>query len=156
MPRVERQIIIQAPVETVFNYLADFSRHPEWARNRLRIEQTPGGTVAAGVTFRSAAGMWGGIRRDEVTVVEFVPNSKIAFEAVGAFGHHRQELVLDDQGGRTRLRKSQEPLGLPSHVPFALAVFGRLPPSLQKLVIGRILEGDLRRIKARVEVEAVK
>ena len=135
--------------------MADFSRHPEWARNRLRIEQTLGGTVAAGATFRSIAGMWGGTRQDDVAVIELVPNSRIAFEAVGDFGHHRQQLVLEDEGGRTRLRKSQEPLELPLEVPFALSVFGHLPPSFLKFVIARILEGDLRRIKARVEAGAI-
>jgi len=156
MPGIEREIRIEAPVERVFRYLADFSRHPEWTRNRLRIDQTSQGTIEVGTTFRSVAHMWGGDRRDEVTIIEFVPHSKIAFEAVGDFGHQRQEFVLEDEGGRTRLRKSQQPLGPPPKVPFALSAFGFLPPSFRRFVIERILEGDLKRIKSRIEADAVK
>jgi hypothetical protein len=57
--RGEAQIFIAAPVERVYGYLADFTRHPEWAQNLSAVRPLAAGPVAVGTPtarFRCAEG----------------------------------------------------------------------------------------------------
>ena len=49
-------IFIQAPVETVYAYLVDFQRHPEWAQNLGKVTPTSTGSTEVGATFRCEEG----------------------------------------------------------------------------------------------------
>ena len=147
MASIEKQLTIDAPVEKVFDYLADFLRHSEWADVPLKIEQTSGGPVGQGTTFKSVGHQLGRDFKGEVTVTEFVPNEKLAFEAKGDTFHFRHHFLLHEEEGRTRLTKVTEPLRL--SLPFSL-----LSPLLNALILPRGLDGDLRRIKAQLEGEA--
>lgn len=145
MARIERQTTISAPVATVFSYLADFPHHGEWAAHPLRIEQTSEGPVGVGTTFASVGHQMGKDHKDEVKVTEYVPNSNIAFEAVGDSGQLRHHILLQEEGQGTRLTKGMEPLQL--SFPFS-----PLFPVLQMTgMVGGLLDGDLQRIKAKLE-----
>lgn len=52
----QASVTIQAPVEAVYAYLADFTRHSEWAMNIGLITQTTIGPVGVGTTFKTAEG----------------------------------------------------------------------------------------------------
>ena len=56
---IERQITINASLEKVFAYLADFTRHGEWAAHPLRIEQASQGPVGVGTSFTSVGHQFG-------------------------------------------------------------------------------------------------
>ncbi len=49
-------LLIQAPVETVYAYLADFQRHPEWAQNLSKVTPTSTRPTEVGATFRCEEG----------------------------------------------------------------------------------------------------
>lgn len=143
MPAFERQITINAPVGKVFGYLADFSRHPEWAAHRLEIQQTSEGAVTVGSTFASV-GHEMGQHRAKVTISEFVPNSKIVYEADDDTGLFRHYCLFQEEDGQTRLTKGVEPLQLRS-------LLLRLLTPFIPLMVPRALDGDLQRIKAKLE-----
>jgi uncharacterized membrane protein len=49
----EGSVHIDAPVDQVFPYLADFNRHPEWDRATLKVEKTKeGDSSGAGAEWR--------------------------------------------------------------------------------------------------------
>jgi len=48
MKRFEDQIDIAAPATRVFDYVADFTRHSEWAGNGLGVTKTSDGPVPWG------------------------------------------------------------------------------------------------------------
>jgi uncharacterized membrane protein len=52
----QTSITIQAPIETVYNYLADFSKHCEWAENIKSVTQIEAGPVRVGTRFKTAEG----------------------------------------------------------------------------------------------------
>lgn len=143
MASIQRQITINAPAEKVFDYLADFPRHGEWAAHRLRIDQTSPGPVAVGTTFASVGRMTALDYKDQGTVTEFLPNERLAFEVTGGAGHFRHYLLLKKDGPQTVLTKAVEPL--------RLKFTWRLRWPLAKLVIPYILGGDLKRIKEKLE-----
>ena len=142
MAQMERQISINAPTEKVYGYLADLTRHPEWAGDSLQVQQTSQGPVAAGATFTSTAKMMGS-HTAQIALTELVPNSKIAFEAEDDSGRFRHYFVLQEEGAGTRLTKGVEMLK-PS-------MMSRL---LAPLLVGRITGADLKRIKAKLESSA--
>ena len=143
MASIERQTTIGAPAEKVFKYVADISRHGEWAAHRLEIEQSSQGPIAVGSTFTSV-GHEMGTHRGQVTVTEFVPSSKLVFEAEDDTGRFRHHFLLQAEGGGTRLTKGVEPLR------WSL-MFKLLSPVATAFLFPRGLDGDLQRIKAKLE-----
>jgi uncharacterized protein YndB with AHSA1/START domain len=141
---VQREIIISARPEEVFAYIADLSRHPEWAQHKIAIKQTSQGEVKVGATFTS--GHVGKAPKDNVTITDIVPNSRFAYEAQGPEGHDRWSFEVYPEGSSTRLVKGFENLSLP---------FWMKPvtPLLPRMAAGT-LEKDLRRIKDRLEAGA--
>ncbi len=140
----EKQITISAPAEKVFSYLADFPRHSEWAQHRLKIEQTSQGPVGQGTTFKSVGHQFGRDNEDTVTVTEFVPNQKIVYEALTKEGHFRHWVELKPMDGGVELTKGAQALKMnfPLNVMFAI---------IGPIVVPSGLNGDLKRIKAKVE-----
>src|SRR5688572_15400452 len=52
----ETSILIQAPAETIYDYLLDFSRHPEWVANVGKVQKVSEGPTGVGTTFRAQEG----------------------------------------------------------------------------------------------------
>ena len=145
MAATERQILIDAPVDSVFAYLADLSRHPEWAAHDLHVEQTSEGPVGVGTTFTSVGHQMGRDNENKVSVVEFVANERIAYESQFDANRMRNYFLLEQEDGGTRLTKGADPLEL--HFPASV-----LFPMLRMMgQVGSGLDGDLRRIKAKLE-----
>lgn len=73
------QILVHAPLQLVFDYVSDLTRHPEWSSGQLRIEAVAPGPVAVGKEY---------VSRGEVAVQKDRPNTvRIAeYEAPHRFG----------------------------------------------------------------------
>lgn len=84
MPRTERSIEIAAPVEVVFEYVADFRNALRWMHNFSRFEPEPG-TPPRGLGARvQATGTAFGIPvSTRLEVVEYVPNQRLASRTTG-------------------------------------------------------------------------
>ena len=143
MARVEREITINAPADRVFSYLADFTRHPEWASQQLQIEQTSEGAVGQGATFKSVGHQFGE-NHDAITVTEFAPNTSIVFECEGNAGKIRHSFSLQEQDGSTTLSKAMEPLQ-------TAGMFKLLAPIVTAFITPGAMSKDLRNIKEQIE-----
>ena len=141
---VEKQLMINAPADKVFSYIADFPRHSEWAQHKLKVDQTSQGPVGQGTTYKSVGHEMGRDNEDTVTIAEFVPNQKLVFEVQGNAGHFRHWFQLKPADGGAELAKGFEVLK--ANFPFSLL----LPVAMLFMVPGG-LNGDLKRIKAKVE-----
>lgn len=124
----ETVITIEAPVEVVYTYLADFTRHPEWVQNLQRVQPVSDGPVGVGAIFQTqegpppvpllqklammfffVSGVVSGAKtysRAEITALE--PNRLIAWQAgvpkgEGYFNLARWEFIFEPQGQATRL-----------------------------------------------------
>ena len=47
------QVLIRAPLQSVFDYVSDLTKHPEWSDGELRIEAVSPGPVAVGKEYSS-------------------------------------------------------------------------------------------------------
>jgi uncharacterized membrane protein len=105
--RYEDQISIDAPAGQVYDYVADFPRHAEWAGNELAVTTSTAGPVAVGSVFSTTAKQFG-TQREQSTVTELSPGSAFAWESKGALGLARHRFSLAVDGGSTTLTKSAE------------------------------------------------
>jgi hypothetical protein len=53
MPRIEREIVINRPIEEVFDFMADGRNEPHYNPHMLRAEQMPTGPIGRGTQFRT-------------------------------------------------------------------------------------------------------
>ncbi len=107
-------IRITKPRERVYEYLADLSRHAEWATGLETIERVTEGPLAVGSQFRAVEKVPGRfVSYARVTALE--PPSRIAWEAWdNRVMRARWEFQLQEEDGMTRLtqRAQLEPTNL--------------------------------------------
>jgi len=142
MKRFEDRISIQAPASRVFEYVADLTRHGEWAGHGLEVSKSTDGPVAVGTTFSTTAKQFG-TQREQSTITELSPASAFAWDSTGALGRVHHRFSLSEDGGSTTLSKGAEMVE---------------PTFLAKIMswklsrdIPRGLHSDLANIKAHVE-----
>jgi uncharacterized protein YndB with AHSA1/START domain len=140
--QAEREISINAPPEKVFAYVADLTRHGEWATRPVEIKMTSTGEPGVGSTY-SSTGKQFGKHTDAVTIKEYAPGSRLVFESQGDAGHVRHWFDVAASGGGTRLKKG---------VDFVKPAFSaKLAMPVVKKVAPKDLEGCLANIKTKVE-----
>lgn len=94
------RVAINASPETVFNYVSDLTRHPEWSGGKLKIEALTPGPVAVGSQYKSYGEVAGQQNRpnelrvtklESPTLFEFVAKDPDFGEVVNAFKFTRQK-----------------------------------------------------------------
>jgi len=148
MVDISKEIDIDAAPDKVFAYLADFRRHHEWTTPGHNVVITPAsdGPTAVGSHFDSV-GHQMGEQRDKLEVTEFVPGSRLAYDATMKDGNSmRHTFELASSGRGTRLTKRYRSL--------KSNLTARLATPLQEIIMRRMMAGDVKRIKARMEQPA--
>jgi uncharacterized protein YndB with AHSA1/START domain len=142
LARIAREIVINAPPEAVFEYVANMPRHSEWAQHNLTVTPTSDGAAGVGSTFASVGHQFG-VQRETQSVIDFSPGKRFTFDATGSLGRARHSFDLEAAGGGTKVTKSME----------------IVKPSIMARVMSPIINGktktalgvDLERIKAKLE-----
>lgn len=145
MAIVERSTTINAPAAQVFEYVSDITRHPEWAAHKLEVQSKSQSSAQVGSTYETI-GQPFGAQPGTVTITELVPGQKIVYESDGPVGHFRHVFLIQSEGDAgVRLTKTMEPLKI-SSLPLRL-----LGPIVTGLIAPRGLDGDLQRIREKLE-----
>jgi len=99
-------IIIERPVEEVWDFVADLSKHVEWCAEGEKMQQISPGPLGVGSTF--LAGTPNGNRRGRVD--EYEPNRKVTLELTSGpeKGSTSSYIFEPIEGGKTRLREVVE------------------------------------------------
>ena len=142
MKRFEAEISIHAPAVRVFDYVADFTRHGEWAGHGLQVTKSTDGPVTVGTTFSTTAKQFG-TQEEQSTITELTPAEAFAWDSTGALGRVRHRFTLSEDVGSTTLSKSAEMVD-----PTFLAKITGWKLSRD---IPKGLRNDLANIKAHVE-----
>ena len=174
MFRTQKQIVVNAPADRVFNYLADLTRHGEWGGKGwlavgagLRdVTETSPGPVGVGSTYErrvtrksygvdhygmGTEGQSTSVNR--LSVTEFVPNQRIAFERKMHFENDLLVFQVESANGGTRLTMQAEE-NILWWMWLFLWVFLPVWPivwPIAKLSMSRTLGQYLRRIKERLD-----
>jgi uncharacterized protein YndB with AHSA1/START domain len=76
------QVLVRAPLQVVFDYVSDLTRHPEWSSGRLEIEAVTPGSIAVGREYTSRGEVaWQKDRPNRVRITEYEPPHKFGFVA---------------------------------------------------------------------------
>ena len=101
-------VVINAPPETVFNYVSDLTRHPEWSGGKLKIEALTLGPLAVGSQYKSYGDVAGQQNRpNELRVTKF--ESPTLFEFVAkdpGFGEVVNKFKFTPQKGGTLMERT--------------------------------------------------
>jgi len=137
-----KEIEIKAPPEKVFSYVADLPKHGEWGKHKVEVTPTSSGPMAVGATF-DGVGHQMGAHHDKLTITEYSPNTRLAFESNGDAGTVRHVFVVTPSGSGVKLSKSMEIIKPSFMTRLMTPVIAFMGPSM--------LAQDLERIKERVE-----
>ena len=145
-----QQIDVDAPAERVYDYVADLTRHPEWADQQMTVTHVSGPEQGPGATFTThvVIDLPVGHSSDDATVVvvEAVPQKRFVYEATDSAGRHRWTIDLTGSGGRTHVTQSVERLGAPLW-------FRLVQPVLWRAMGGKMVSNGLANLKATVEAK---
>ncbi len=101
-------VLIKAAPETVFDYVSDLTRHPEWSGGKLKIEALTPGPVAVGSQYKSYGEVAGQQNRpNELRVAKF--ESPTLFEFVAkdpGFGDVINTFKFTPQKGGTLMERT--------------------------------------------------
>jgi len=144
MIRIEHSVVVQAPVEQVFSYAADYRRWPEWYQGLSDVTATTSVTLGNSARYAYTVRVLGVSATVETEIRDFVQNR--GWAGISTKGiPHRTRWVFEPAGPATR---------------FTHAVEGRLPvllvgPLLDSLLLkpqwDRIVKNSLNNLRQRFE-----
>jgi len=82
MIKIKLTIVINKPVDQVWNFLTDFQNTPKWDIGVLETRQTSQGPAGLGTTFQNIGPFLGRNSVREFKVTEYVPNKKVTVKLI--------------------------------------------------------------------------
>jgi len=96
------EVFVHAPLQAVFDYVSDLTKHPEWSGGELKIEEASPDPIAVGKEYLSKGEIpMQKERSNRLKVTEYEPPLKFGFAAQDAnFGlvHHLFTFAEQDGG----------------------------------------------------------
>ena len=138
-------ILVDAPPETVFAYVADLTRHGEWSSDPVSIQAISAEPAAAGSRYRSSAQSHGVTFTTDLEVTRFEPPACFAFQGEDATGKFQHIFTFRPHGGETLVtREIHFSTTLAQWLAFFLVLYPvRLPSAKRTLqLLKQRLEGD--------------
>lgn len=102
-------ILVNAPLQTAFEYVSDLTKHPEWSGGELKIEAVSTEPMGAGKEYHSK-GSVANIQKDrpnKLTVTEYEPYHTFGFAASDLdFGRVLHTFTFSEQDGGTLITRT--------------------------------------------------
>jgi len=108
MRRVESQLTIGAPPETVFAFVAELDNLPTWQAGVISAEQTSSAPIGVGTTARVLRELMGQRMAVDVTVTALDQGRRLALEGTAAGLSVSAAMDLEPAVGGTLVRVSTE------------------------------------------------
>lgn len=140
------QILVRAPLQTVFDYVSDLTRHPEWSGGELKIEAVAPGPIAVGKEYRSRGQV--AVQKDRpntVQVSEYEPPHKFGILANDPdFGKVSHIFTFAEQNGGVLVKRTMT-VNLNPFVALAFRFF------VYPLIGSPSMEKSMKALKANLE-----
>lgn len=127
--KIEHSVVINRPVEEVFDYVTKPENTPRWQSGMVASERIAGGPMSVGTQFTEVRRMMGREMDQTMEVTAYEENRRWSFRSIEAAMPHEAHLTFEPVGDGTRIN---------------LTSIGR-PAGLMKLVtplIGRQLKKE--------------
>jgi len=102
-----RGVVINRPVEDVWNFMVDISNMPRWEDSRAVWKQMSEGPIQVGTSIQSAITFLGRTVTFDLRITEFEPNRTFSVEVVAGRtkGTKISYLLVPVEGRKTRLSR---------------------------------------------------
>jgi uncharacterized protein YndB with AHSA1/START domain len=99
------RVMISAPRERVFAFVADLARHGEWSADPLDIQPLSSSEIAVGSRYRSTAQSHGTVFHTELEVTGYEPPVYFEFQGKDATGQFRHLFIFQTHGVETQVTR---------------------------------------------------
>ena len=106
MARIDGEIVIDRPVDVVFDYVADQSNEPQYNPQMVRAEKITAGPVGAGTKFRSAVASRGRTAEMLIEITGYDRLHRLASTTTMQQADIMYTLTFEPAGSGTRMRWS--------------------------------------------------
>jgi uncharacterized protein YndB with AHSA1/START domain len=136
---------VRAPLQKVFDYVADVSRHGEWgsADDQMKATAEKPGPPAVGTRYKAQGKLNGKLNQSTVTITRLEAPNRLAFDAEDANSVFHHEFVFSSSDGGTRVDRNVTMTKGPFYFPIVLAVF--------KGTVQKNYNGAMSNLKAKME-----
>ena len=141
------QVFVHAPLQSVFDYVSDLTRHPEWSGGRLRIEAVISGPIEVGKEYISHGDVAAQKDRpNTVQVMQYESPHRFAFVSKDPdFGKVPHEFTSTEQTGGVLITRTMT-VSLKPIVAFAFRFF--IYPLIGSPSMNRSLEALKKKLEA--------
>jgi uncharacterized protein YndB with AHSA1/START domain len=140
---IRSMVVIDAPIQRVWDVLADVEGQPRWMHDMKDVRIDGDGTVGVGTTAQATVRIFGVAVTDPVTITEFQPPNRFALTHDGTFkGGGVFDLEAGADGTTTIVRWDE------TIIPPVLPHLGAMVGSP---VLASIFQADLERLRDVVE-----
>jgi uncharacterized protein YndB with AHSA1/START domain len=140
------QILVHSPLQTVFDYVSDLTRHPEWSGGRLKIEAVKPGPIEVGKEYISHGDV--GPQKDRPNTVQVTqyesPHSFTFVSTDPDFGKVKHEFTFIEQTEDVLITRTMT-VSLNPFVALAFRFF------IYPLIGSPSMEKSFARLKAKLE-----
>ncbi|MFZ9702737.1 MAG: SRPBCC family protein [Candidatus Limnocylindrus sp.] len=141
-PRMHMQIVIDAPLQRVWEVASDVQRQPEWMHEMKRVEMLTPGPVRVGSRGRATVRIFGISTTDDVVITRLEPPHAFGIRHEGRFTGEGL-LEFGAEGDQRTMIRWMEYLRPP--------LFPMLGGLIQRPILRRIFQSDLRTLKEILE-----
>jgi hypothetical protein len=138
MGRISRDLVIDAPVETVYRYVADPRNAPSYISSIKRIVSGPDLAPAEGQVWVAEADFMGRLHALNLRIARLAPNAEVHFAMEGSLN------------GELMLLLTPSPRNTRTAVALYLEVES-VPTLLLNAMLGGLLSDDMQRLKHVLE-----
>jgi uncharacterized membrane protein len=144
---VEKSIIIQRPVEDVFNYVSDLAHSAEWQSGLTEVRQITEQPLGVGTRYALVRTFMGRKMEASNEITEFTPNVKVGFKTIsGPIPLEASyQFYTAEQGTKLTSKIEMQPKG-----------FISLAEPLISASLQRDVEANLNVLKNMLESQAVR
>ncbi|HLQ16358.1 MAG TPA: SRPBCC family protein [Candidatus Eisenbacteria bacterium] len=139
---------VRAPQATVFNYVADVSRHGEWgsAEDHMKATAERPGQPAMGSRYKADGLLNGKANQSNVTITALEPPKRLAFDAEDSNSVFHHEFTFSPAAGGTHVERHVTMTKGPFYFPLVLAIF--------KSTVQKNYNGAMSNLKTKMEAGA--
>jgi len=103
MIRIETRVVINRPIDEVFEFVSDVENNPLWQSSIIEGRQTSAGPLGVGTTIMTISRYLGFQFKTDWEVIEYEPNKKYVAKSVSGHGQAKGTWEFQSVASGTRI-----------------------------------------------------
>jgi uncharacterized membrane protein len=108
MIRIETRVVINRPIDEVFEFVSDVENNPLWQSSIVEGKQTSSGSLGVGTTITTTSRYLGLRIKTDWEVIEYEPNRKYVAKSISGRGQAKGTWAFEPVANGTRVDLAAE------------------------------------------------